>query len=116
MRIIEDFYLNSILPTFHKLGQIVFPDPYSIKNQECKQYISRFSLKNNFHKVFGGDNEWLADMLFKFLTNGTTFKRVNLLEFMQKFEVLWPMKPVEEEEEEGDDNNEYSAALSLLYK
>lgn len=54
-------------------------------------------MKKNFHKVFKEDNNGMADIFFRYMSNCRTDMnkaRVNYLTFLQKFECMWPKKPI----------------------
>ena len=83
----EKLSLNKIMPA---------------KEKESLQYITFLSLKQNFHKAFGQQNDAMAELLFKYLSGAKDefaieTMRVNYFQFLQQLDVLWPKKQPEVE-------------------
>eukprot|EP00345_Euplotes_harpa_P000194 CAMPEP_0168321180 /NCGR_PEP_ID=MMETSP0213-20121227/2116_1 /TAXON_ID=151035 /ORGANISM="Euplotes harpa, Strain FSP1.4" /LENGTH=60 /DNA_ID=CAMNT_0008322779 /DNA_START=450 /DNA_END=632 /DNA_ORIENTATION=+ len=56
-------------------------------NPEClmdtQWFINKDSLNSNFKKVFGDENEYFADLLFYYLSDGHEMEKVPLYYFVK---------------------------------
>lgn len=71
------------------------PKEMPLRDKERLQYITFESIKRNFYKVFGKNNDAMAEILFRYLSDCRTdldSARVNFEKFIRKFDVLWPKK------------------------
>jgi hypothetical protein len=67
-----------------------------MKEKERIQYINFESIKRNFHRIFGKQNDAMAEVFFRYASecNSDNIKttRVNYHNFINKFSILFPPK------------------------
>ena len=71
-----------------------------MRDRERLQFITFESIKENFSKVFGVQNDAMAEMLFRYMSDCRSDlqkARVNYNKFLTKFDILWPKKKVSDE-------------------
>ena len=58
-----------------------------------KQFITLESMKENLHKVFGVKNDFLAEMLFVYISDHAPLTNIiNFSQFFERLNVFWPKK------------------------
>eukprot|EP00347_Sterkiella_histriomuscorum_P021107 403335227 len=90
--------LNTFDESFVSLRQQIneqFYEDYLVEyfnRVEGRQYISKDSMMKNMHELFGVQNDYFGEMIYKYLSNGAEKKRISLLTWLQKFKLFWPKK------------------------
>lgn len=96
-----------------------------MRDRERLQFITFESIKMNFWKVFGTQNDAMAEMLFRYMSDCRTDlqkARVNYRQFLNKFDILWPKKPESKErkddatiaQDEFNEKKRYDLAVNKL--
>ena len=96
---VDEAFLPNIFLLFNALGAIDLKGENGLdknatqEEKESKQHLTLDSMKQNLHKVFGVKNDFLAQMLFLFISEHAPLDhKINFHQFMSRLRMFWPKR------------------------
>ena len=106
---VDETFLPNIFLLFNALGAIELKGENGLEKnatqeeKESKQHLTLASMKKNLHKVFGVKNDFLAQMLFLFISEHAPLDhKINYFQFMNRLKMFWPKKQATNAQEDPD--------------